>query len=104
FVFVLLAAIPCSRGAEPQHQARSTTSNNQDETVRITRASNLLGTDVISTDGRKVGDIVDFVFDVAQTPHLAYAIVMTGGFLNVGGDTRAVPAQALSTEGDTCHL
>ena len=69
--------------------------------VRITRATNYLGSDVFASDGRKVGDIVDFVFDVSATPRLAYAIVMTGGFLDLGGDNRAVPAEALQSEGDT---
>lgn len=104
---LLLGLLPTAvslSAAEAQQQSRSSTSNKQAESVRITRATNFLGTDVMSTDGRKVGDIVDFVFDVSQTPHLAYAIVSTGGFLNVGGDTRAVPAKALSTEGDTCHV
>lgn len=100
----LLPAAVSLSAADAQQQSRNSTSTDNVESVRITRATNFLGTDVMSTDNRKVGDIVDFIFDVSQTPHLAYAIVMTGGFLNVGGDTRAVPAKALSTEGDTCHV
>lgn len=72
--------------------------------VRVTRATNYLGSDVYASDGRKVGDIVDFVFDISQQPHLAYVIVMTGGFLDMGGDTRAVPASAVSTEDERCNL
>lgn len=67
----------------------------QTEVMNVTRATNYLGTDVLSSDGRKVGDISDFVFDMSAAPHLAYVVVMTGGFLEMGGDSRAVPASAI---------
>lgn len=72
--------------------------------VRVVRASDFIGTDVTSSDAHKVGDIVDYVFDTARAPRLAYVIVMTGGFLEVGGKIRAVPAAAMTVTGDTAHL
>jgi hypothetical protein len=76
----------------------------QGREIRVTRASNYLGTDVISTDDRKVGDIVDFYFDLSSASYLEYVVIMTGGFLNMGGDTRAVPASALTLSGDTARI
>ena len=72
--------------------------------VRIMRASTFLGTDVISSDGRKVGDITDFIFDTSRRQRLAYVIVSTGGFLGLGGDNRAVPAEAITFNGDTARI
>lgn len=74
------------------------------EKVRVTRASYYLGSDVIAADDRKVGDVVDYYLNVNSAPHLAYVVIMTGGFLNMGGDTRAVPASAVSTTGDNCRI
>ena len=75
------------------------------EQVRVTRATNYMGFDVQSTDGRKVGDIVDYYFDLGEgRNHLAYVVIMTGGFLDMGGDTRAVPASAISVSGDNCRI
>lgn len=86
-------------------QARQGTgSDSAGKTVKVTRASTYLGTDVTANDGRKVGDIVDYFFDASQTPHLQYVVVMTGGFMGYGGDSRAVPAQAITTEGDSARL
>lgn len=90
----------------------SASSSNQGKTadnragtqVRVTRATDFLGADVLSQDDRKVGDTVDYIFDVGSAPHLRYVVVMTGGFLDMGGDRRAVPATAITTEGDTCRI
>lgn len=78
---------------------------NQDRNrVRVTRASNYLGADVIASDGRKVGDVVDYFFNLGSAPHLRYVVIMTGGFLDLGGDVRAVPVSAISVNGDNCRL
>ena len=74
------------------------------EKVRVTRATNFLGSDVIATDGRKVGDIVDYYLNLDQAPRLHYIVIMTGGFLDMGGDRRAVPASAVSMSGETCRI
>lgn len=91
------------RGTASQSTAQSggTTAEN----VRVTRATNFLGTDVVANDGRKVGDIVDYYFGYGGADsHLAYIVVMTGGFLDMGGDVRAVPASAVTFDGDSCRV
>lgn len=96
--------------AQDAKDARATSSDSstdraaETEEVRVTRASNFIGSDVMSTDGRKVGDIVDYHLDMNSAPHLAYVVIMTGGFLDMGGDRRAVPASAVTTSGDNCRI
>ena len=86
-----------SRTASPSPESRG-------QTVRVTRASNFLGVDVLSTDGRKVGDIVDYYFNMNAAPHLAYVEIMTGGFLEFGGTRRAVPASAVTMTSDNARI
>jgi sporulation protein YlmC with PRC-barrel domain len=74
------------------------------EAVRVTRASNFIGVDVLSTDGRKVGDIADYYFNMSTAPHLAYVEIMTGGFLEFGGTRRAVPASAVTMTSDNARI
>lgn len=92
-----------SRSSGTRTSANNPQSSNIDN-VRVTRASNFLGSDVIASDNRKVGDIVDYYFDLGATQHLAYVVIMTGGFLDMGGDRRAVPASAVTTSGDNCRI
>ncbi len=84
----------------------STTQNDQSGTaaVRIMRASDTTGIDVISSDGRRLGDITDFVFDMREPQRLAYVVVTTGGFLGMGGETRVIPAEAVVVSGDTARI
>lgn len=88
----------------PRTQDQASTTGAEATKVRVTRASNYLGADVTSSDGRKVGDIVDFCFDTSGAPHLAYVFVMTGGFLDMGGDVRAIPAEAITSQGDGAKI
>lgn len=93
-----------STRSNPASNSQAGTSSADIEQVRVTRASYYLGSDVMSTDGRKVGDIVDYYVDLSRPSHLAYIVVMTGGFLEFGGDRRAVPASAITTSGDACRI
>ena len=52
--------------------------------------------DVYSNDGVKVGDISDYALQFKEPPQLRYVIIATGGFLGMGSDLRAVPADAVS--------
>lgn len=61
---------------------------------RSHRASKILGTDVRTKTGDKIGDVRDLVVDGSGTIRLA--IVSTGGFLGVGDRLHAVPWDALS--------
>jgi sporulation protein YlmC with PRC-barrel domain len=72
----------------------------KDETVKVVSANNILGYDVFDTYGHKVGDLVNFVLDLSEAPRLTHVIVMTGGFIDVGGTLRAVPAEAISWNGE----
>lgn len=72
--------------------------------VKVTRATTFLGMDVVSSDGQKIGDIADFVYDVSDTPRLQYVIVNSGSFLGFGGDARAVPAGAINSDGRQASL
>ncbi|HVU24037.1 MAG TPA: PRC-barrel domain-containing protein [Opitutus sp.] len=102
-----LALFPLANRATAamNHPSARQDSGQHDTTgVRVTRASDYIGTDVIAADHHKVGDIVDYVFNLDRAPHLAYVLVMTGGFLQYGGDVRAVPAGAITMQGDTAHI
>ena len=60
---------------------------------RSHRVSKILGSDVRTKSGEKIGDIRDIVLDAGGTIRLA--IVSTGGFLGVGDRLHAVPWDAL---------
>lgn len=96
------ATSPGSNQAKAMRQEQSATPATTN--VRVTRATTFLGSDLISTDGKKVGDIVDYYLDIGEAPRLQYIVIMTGGFLDMGGDRRAVPASAVSMAGETCRI
>lgn len=81
---------PVRSSAAPQQRSDATVS------VPVLRATDFIGTDVLSSDGHKVGDVVDFMFDTEPPARVAYVIVMTGGLLELRGQTRAVPPSAIT--------
>jgi len=95
-----------SSGQSSSSQSANSDANhsNNSTRVRVTRASNFLGADVIASDHQKVGDIVDYYLDPTSTPCLKYVIVAQGDFLGYGGDARAVPAEAISMKDGTAHV
>ena len=62
-------------------------------------ANTLLGNDVYNADGEDLGDIKEFMIDMA-TGKVAYAVLSFGGLLGMGDKLFAVPwaALALDTE------
>jgi sporulation protein YlmC with PRC-barrel domain len=54
------------------------------------RASNIIGTDVVSSKGDSLGDIKEVVID-PRTGKVAYAVVAFGGFLSMGEKLFAIP-------------
>ena len=70
------------------------------DNVKIVSATTIIGYDVFDTNGEKVGDIANFVLDLQEFPRLTHVIVITGGFLDLGGTKRAVPAKAISWNGE----
>jgi sporulation protein YlmC with PRC-barrel domain len=61
---------------------------------RAHRVSKILGSDVHTRSGDKVGEIKDLVVDDSGSVKLA--IVSTGGFLGLGDTLQAVPWEALA--------
>ena len=60
-------------------------------------ASTLLGDDVYNKDGEELGDIKDFMIDMASGK-VAYAVLSFGGLLGMGDKLFAVPWAALALD------
>ena len=64
------------------------------------RARVALHHDIFSRDGERVGDVYDYVLQFTSPPQLRYVIVKTGGVAGVGGEERAIPADAVTFAGN----
>ena len=64
--------------------------------VQLTSADHLVGRDVRSKDGKQAGEIDGLVLDLPQG-RVIYALIGSGGDLDIGNDRIAVPFQALRT-------
>jgi sporulation protein YlmC with PRC-barrel domain len=62
-----------------------------------TRASKLIGEEVLNADGESIGDIDDLIIDQKS---VLFAILQVGGFLGLGGLLVAVPYDRLEIGGD----
>jgi hypothetical protein len=71
----------------------------QGELVQVT-ADDLVGREVVTLRGEEVGDLDGF----AQAGGQLYAIVAHGGFLGIGQDQIAVPAERIAVQGDQVLL
>lgn len=58
-------------------------------------ATALLGREVVSTEADKLGNVDDFLIDLA-TGDVPFALISHGGFLGIGQDQAAVPLSAFS--------
>lgn len=67
---------------------------------QIVRARDIEGRSVVTLDGREVGDIRRVVLSDGQT----YAIISHGGFLGIGSDSVAVPAERIGLRGEEVVL
>ena len=65
----------------------------------IMGADTLLGNDVYNRDGEDLGDIKEFMIDMA-TGKVAYAVLSFGGILGLGDKLFAVPWKALTLDTD----
>lgn len=63
-------------------------------------AGTLMGNDVYNKDGESLGDIKEFMIDMASG-RICYAVLSFGGLLGMGDKLFAVPWQALTL--DTVH-
>ena len=57
------------------------------------KASSMIGTKVVSTQGESLGEINEVVVD-PMTAEVAYVVVSFGGFLSVGAKLFAIPYSA----------
>jgi sporulation protein YlmC with PRC-barrel domain len=91
-----LAAAQASAGATgaPAPATAAMTAAQRHDWERAHRMSKIIGTDVRTRSGDKIGDIKDVIVDDAGNVKLA--IVSTGGFLGLGDTMHAVPWEALS--------
>ena len=69
----------------------------------LSRASKLIGTDVVDTQGKKIGDVKDVVLDKSRG-QVAYAVVSFGGTLGVGSKYFAIPWKSLQPNPDNDKL
>ena len=60
-------------------------------------ADTLLGNDVYNNDGEDLGDIKEFMIDMASG-NVAYAVLSFGGLLGMGNKLFAVPWKALTLD------
>lgn len=82
---LLVAATAGARGAE----SATTTSTAVPITTFGLAADQIIGQDVRSTTGQKLGEVSDLVVD--RNGRILYALVSSGGLLGVGNIVRAVP-------------
>jgi sporulation protein YlmC with PRC-barrel domain len=69
----------------------------------LSRARKLIGTDVIDTQGKKIGDVKDVVLDKTRD-QVAYAVVSFGGTLGLGTKYFAIPWKSLQPNPDNDKL
>ncbi len=97
-----LAQSPTMSSTYPAAGRREAVPASTASEVTLTRATSALGLTVLTSDGRKAGEIVDYIFDTAAAPHLRYVLVSSGELL--GGETRAVPAAAITAGAGVARL
>jgi len=83
---------PTAEGAPAD---RSTFTREAVKDLELIETGALFGTDLFSSEDEKLGDIVDLAFNV-RDHHISHLLVMTGGFIDMGGTVRAVPASNVS--------
>ena len=89
----LIAAQPGTAGPPDKGERPATTKKAAREWERAHRATRIIGTDVRTATGERIGDIKDLVID--REGRVVLAIVSTGGFLGIGDRMHAVPWSAL---------
>jgi len=92
---------PAGSGTALPNQGRSSATiaeRAHDQAVDRRQMSELLGADVKTPQGEKIGDVTEVLLDANGRP--ALAIVSTGGFLGVGDSKHAVPYSALKLAND----
>lgn len=65
-----------------------------EETVRLIASNKVEGTPVFNTNGDELGTIHNFMVD-KYTGQVAYAVMLSGAFLGLGGSYHPLPWRAL---------
>jgi sporulation protein YlmC with PRC-barrel domain len=68
--------------------------------VGVTKASNLIGTQVTNLQGKNLGEIKDLVVNWRGGGYIEYAVLSFGGFLGLGDKYFAVPWEAMVLSSD----
>jgi sporulation protein YlmC with PRC-barrel domain len=95
-----LLALPLAASA--QASAPAMTPAERHDWERSHRVSKIIGSDVRTKSGEKIGDIRDLMVDSTGTIKLA--IVSTGGFLGVGDRLHAVPWDVMTLGPKDDHI
>lgn len=66
------------------------------------RASKIIGTTVVNTEGETVGTVDDLI--VTSSGKVPFAVISVGGFLGVGDTLVVVPAAAFERQGENILL
>lgn len=89
----LAAFSPQAARAQVAGSATMPTSEGQLKMIALGyRASKLLKANVYDVDGKKIGEVEDFV--VTQNSAVSFVILEVGGFLHIGQKEVAVPARS----------
>ncbi len=70
---------------------------NTPEKVNFLSTGSLTGTDVVNTEGKRLGDLKEIMLDV-DTGQVAYAVLSFGGVLGMGDKLFAIPWKALRVD------
>jgi len=84
-----------SNGSGARIIGRATTTGGPGPDVMA--ATTLTGDNVLSSDGKEIGKVVDIMLDVGSG-RIAYAVLSCGGFLGIGDKLFAVPWSAFTLD------
>ena len=74
------------------------------EAMRIQKASDLMGKNVVNPQGQNLGEVEDLAIDPDHDFQVAYAVISFGGFLGIGEKWFAVPLGAMTLPADAKHF
>lgn len=88
--------------ANDVNSARQANSNpaTMEHRLELTKASEMLGKNIVDSQNKKVGKIKDMAIDVRNN-RINYVVVSTGGIAGMGDKLHAVPSQAIRATADS---
>jgi sporulation protein YlmC with PRC-barrel domain len=76
----------------------------EDATFKAVRASNVVGDDVLDADGKKVGEVADFVVTFGELGRVTHVVLGQGLFPSFGDNLRLVPAELIMRKDEHYRL